>query len=281
MPGFQDLLTTGASFVSRALTPLASPIMTRLASSGLLPGGGRSSMLNSGGTNVNFVNGASGTSARDWKVKISVSPNSGIFYHADSGVLDPLRQTNGVVFPYTPQITVTYQANYAPQRFAHSNYSHFSYENSEVQQINLQAEFTAQNQQEASYVLACIYFFRAATKMFFANSPNSGSPPPLVFLDGYGDQYFKRVPCLVTAFSHTMPNDVDYIDTANTSRALATPAVDIGDGSFTDVQSVAATKIPTISSFQIALQPVYSKENLTKFNLQDFAQGKLVTGGFI
>lgn len=281
MPDFQDLLTTGASFVSRALTPIANPIMSRLASSGLLPGGGRSSMINSGGANVNFVNGASGTSARDWKVKISVSPSSGIFYHADSGVLDPLRRTNGVVFPYTPQITVAYQANYAPQKFAHSNYNHYSYENSEVQQINLQAEFTAQNQQEAAYVLACIYFFRSATKMFFARSPNSGSPPPLVFLDGYGDQYFKRVPCLVTAFSHTMPNDVDYIDTSNSTQPLSSPAVDIGDGSYTDVQSMSTTKIPTASTLQIALQPVYSKETLTQFNLQDFAQGRLVSGGFL
>lgn len=288
MLDFQNLISTaiapvaaGASMLTKAITPIASPIMSRLSASGLLPGGGRTS---SSFTSVNFIDGPTGTSVKNWKVKISVSPTSGIFYHANSGILDPLKSTNGVVFPYTPQITVAYQANYTPQRFTHSNYNHFSYENSEVQQIQISAEFTAQNQQEAAYVLACIYFFRAATKMFFGQdtgTARTGNPPPLVFLDGYGQQYFKRVPCLVTAFTHTMPADVDYIDSSSSSTALSTPAVDIGTGEAVYRQSNASTKIPTISTFQIALQPVYSKEELSQFNLEEFAQGRLVDRGFI
>lgn len=293
MFNFQDIVSTvaapvvaGANMVGRALGPITSPIMSRLNASGLLPGGGRVPIGTAQPTSVNFVDGSTGSSVRDWKVKITVSPNSGIFYHAGSGILDPLKD-RGVVFPYTPQITVTYQANYSAQRFTHSNYNHYSYDNSEVQQIQISAEFTAQNQQEAAYVLACIYFFRAATKMFFGTSANAGNPPPLVFLDGYGQQYFRRVPCLVTAFTHTMPADVDYIDAYRASSVLNSGSnMDPGliDGSSYDQsysQSNSSTKVPTTSTFQIALQPVYSKETLSQFNLQEFAQGRLVDRGFL
>jgi hypothetical protein len=293
MFNFQDIVSTvaapvvaGANMVGRALGPIANPIMSRLAASGLVPGGGVAAGGLTRPTSVQFVQGGTGASVRDWKVKITVSPSSGIFYQSGSGILDPLRD-RGVVFPYTPQITVTYQANYSPQRFTHSNYNHYSYDNSEIQQIQISAEFTAQNQQEAAYVLACIYFFRAATKMFFGASANAGNPPPLVFLDGYGEYYFKRVPCLVTAFTHTMPADVDYIDAYRASSTLSSGSnMDPGliDGSSYDQsysQSNSGTKVPTTSTFQVGLQPVYSKETLSKFNLQEFSQGKLISGGLL
>jgi len=64
-----------------------------------------------------------------------------------------------------------------------------------------------------------LYFFRAATKMFYGNSGTyQGAPPPIVYLDGYGAHYLPHVPCLLTQFSHTMPNDVDYIETKVTSK---------------------------------------------------------------
>lgn len=272
-----------------------SPVMNRLKASGLAPFIG----LASGGaqnanTNVMFKSAQGSTT--DWKVRISVAPESGIFYNSgDAGIMAPLRESNGVIFPYTPNISVSYQANYYPQRFTHSNYNHMAYENSEVQVINISAEFTAQNAKEASYVLASIYFFRAATKMFFgaSNGPLAGNPPPLVFLDGYGEHYFKKIPCVVTAFTHTMPQDVDYISAFGNYYKEAkgfdpsTGAGEFGNDALAKNVSPgtysggSVTKIPTISTFQISLQPVYSKLNLTEFNLNDFAQGKLINKGFL
>jgi len=296
---FSDVARSSVGQIAnKVVSTIANPVVSRLMNSGLLPGGGRQQARTMAGPSVSFVEGSTGNGIRDWKVKISVSPNSGIFYQSGSGLLDPLRETNGVVFPYTPQITVSYQANYIPQKFTHSNYNHYAYENSEVQQITITAEFTAQNQDEANYVLACIYFFRAATKMFFAESPNSGNPPPLVFLNGYGNNYFKNVPCLVTAFSHTMPAEVDYIEAGvqSGSRDFGVDPRDSGDASVAEyiynsnqsysARSAAgggagATRIPTISTLQISLQPVYSKSTLAQFNLEDFAQGNLVDKGLI
>lgn len=288
MPYFQDIVSTvaapvvaGVNMLSKAINPASNPVLQRLMTSGLVPGA-KSGSRNSG-PSVNWVDGSTGQSLRDWKVRLTIKDNSIFNLGAGQGVLDPLVNLQGVVFPYTPQITVSNQANYHPQKFTHSNYAHFAYDNSEVQQIQIQAEFTAQNREEASYVLACIYFFRAATKMFFGESQYAGNPPPLVFLNGYGEKYFKDVPCLIVNFSHTMPSDVDYIDAATSERQrLASAEVDVGSGESIDYQNISQfTKVPTISSFNIGLQPVYSKTTLTKFNLQQFAQGKLVDRGFI
>lgn len=261
----QDVVSTVAAPIAagaKVLSPLLDPITNRLQQSGLL-GGGRSRKAQVTGTEVVFRD-SQGQLERDWKVKIGVSDVSGIFYHeSDSGILAPLSETRGVIFPYTPEITVTYQSNYSPQKFTHSNYAQYSYDQSEVQAIQISGDFTAQNKYEANYVLACIYFFRSATKMFFGSGKNIGNPPPLVFLNGYGRHYFPNVPCVITTFSHSMPGEVDYIDTG------------IVDG------SSEYTKIPTASKITVTLQPVYSKRKISEFNLQDFSQGRLVDRGFL
>lgn len=285
----QDVVSTvaapvvaGASIVGKTLmsSPLTNPIVSRLQLSGLLPRFG--STGSQGPATVRFIDSQSGLQQKDWKVRIYLSESSGIFYHGSNGILDPLKETHGVIFPYTPTITVNYAANYATNKFVHSNYAHYTYENSEVQNIQISADFTAQSEAQAAYVLACIYFFRASTKMFFGSGPLAGNPPPLVFLSGYGDFYFDRVPCIVTQFQHTMPNDVDYIEARTSVKTGQRYTVKQGDDEVeVDQQNSGVTRIPVVSTLQVGLQPVYSKESLTKFNLDEFAQGKLVRRGFL
>lgn len=274
-PSFGSTLKSVAGSV---ISTLANPIMSRLTSSGLLPGG-MSRMPNMPGTSIRFLNNSQSGSSIDWKVRISVSPSSGLFYMAGGELLAPLANRengfHGVIFPYTPQISTTYIANYHPMRFTHSNYTHYAYENSEVQAINITADFTAQNKLEAQYVLACIYFFRAATKMFFGQSRNTGNPPPLVYLDGYGEKYFNQVPCLVSNFTHNMPSDVDYIETSGTGAG--SPNI-FGDDEYS---SGSTTRVPTVSQIQLTLLPTYSKETVAQFDLDQFAQGQLVNRGFL
>lgn len=288
MPDLQDIISTvaapvlaGVNMASRALTSVINPVNNRLASSGLL---GIASRAIS--PNIRFFDNQ--PTAENWKVRIRVAQNSPILYNVGTGLLDVLRNTGGVVLPYTPSISTTYQALYTAQRFTHSNYVHQSYDNSEVQTIQINADFTAQNQAEADYVLACIYFFRAATKMFFGKGTLAGNPPPIVFLNGYGQHYFPDVPCVVMGFTHTMPNDVDYIE-AGGKGYFANPVNEASLGELginTDLPQHRAsyfnrTRIPTISTFQIQLQPVYSKQALTEFDLNDFAQGKLTQQRFL
>ena len=157
--------------------------------------------------------------AADWRVRISLAQNSTYLYNAPSnrngtggpGILAPLRPTNGVIFPYTPSIETSYVADYAKTNLIHSNYKGQFYNGSSVSDIIIRGTFTAQDTKEAEYLLAVIHFFRSVTKMFYGQDPQAGTPPPLVYLSGFGQYQFNNHPCVVTNFSYNLPSDVDYI----------------------------------------------------------------------
>lgn len=208
----------------------------------------------------------------DWRIKVSLSNSSNIFYLAnnqgtDPAILKPLVATNGVVFPITPSLQISHTAKYSSSTLTHSNYAMQFYEGSEAGSIMLNGEFPIQTIEEGQYLLAAIYFFRAATKMFWGNEKLAGTPPPMVFLSGYGDYYFPYVPCVVTNFMHTMPDSVDYID--------------IPINSVDGKMYAGSTRLPLQSTLQVTLQPIYSRASLTKFSLSDFATGNMITGGFM
>jgi hypothetical protein len=82
----------------------------------------------------------------DWRVRLRLAPNAQYLYKSDQpGILQPLAVTDGVVFPYTPQITTAYKATYSPYDLTHSNYRGFFYQSSQVDDIQLNATFTAQD----------------------------------------------------------------------------------------------------------------------------------------
>lgn len=266
--GEQSQVTnSGTSLLDSALN-IVDPSGIRKSIAGIFSGGGLQKSIGQVGWNL-----GANAKEQDWRLRVSLADSADYFYASgNKGVMAPLFKgstgQNGVIFPYTPQVQVQYTARYANQKLTHSNYDAYFYEGSEVQAINITGDFTVQNLKEGQYLLACIYFFRAASKMWFGQGSTNhlGNPPPLVFLDGYGTHYFPHVPCVVTSFSHTMPQEVDYLEI---------PAVPGASG---------ATRMPTTSQITITLQPVYSRKTLhDKFNLDDFAAGKLIkgNGGFI
>lgn len=265
---------------------VTDPSMARLQVAGLEPGGRRRLNAKADPT-VDFAigdpNGTSIPIEQDWRVRISISDQSKIFYHdSNSGIMSPLASTNGVIFPYTPGITLNYSAGYSSQKPTHSIYPSFFYESSEVQAIQITGDFTVQNISEGRYLLACIYFFRSVTKMFYGASSNAGNPPPLVFLDGFGSHYFPHVPVIVTSFQHVMSADVDFIEVpsvAKTSPEYSDQPM-FAEGNESG-GSPKTTRLPTVSQIQVGLQPVYSRNSVSGFSLDEFARGNLLKQGFI
>jgi hypothetical protein len=251
-----------------------------------------------------FFGSAQPESDNDWRVRISVNPNSKILYWDSGasasvqGLVSPLKSTNGFIFPYVPQVTITHSANYTTVPLTHTNYAQYFYESSAVSAINISGDFTVQNIEEAKYFLAGLYFFRACTKMFFGQSQEyQGSPPPIVYLDGYGQHYLPHVPCVVTSFSHTMPSDVDYLEVVTpqstsqgqtiqtTTGALGTiklPEVRgtnaTSNGAITQTVNNAFNRVPTISTFNLILQPIISRRQSIDFDYKEFARGGLIAG---
>lgn len=286
-----DSITTGVSgFVKDAVSKVGNvldPSNARLSVAGLLQGG-RKKTQKTPETRVGFSianpNGTPIPLEKDWRVTVKLPPKSQLFYNSsDAGILAPLKSTNGVVFPYTPSITLSYSASYGQLKTTHSNHPAYYYEGSEVQAIQISGDFTVQNQQEGQYLLACIYFFRACTKMFYGSGQLAGNPPIIVYLNGYGANMLPNIPCVVTSFQQVMTGDVDYLEIPDLETAInpETGQAYYPDGVPDSQGKGRTTRVPVACQLQIGLQPVYSRKRLAEFDLEKFAAGKLIDKGFL
>jgi hypothetical protein len=244
----------------------------------------------------------------DWRVRLSLAPESKYLYNAPDaqGILQPLAATDGVIFPYTPNIQVQYAAHYTPTDLTHSNYKIFQYTNSSIDSISITCDFTAQDTSEANYLLAVIHFFRTVTKMFYGQdkSPKAGTPPPLCYLSGLGQFQFDAHPLAVTGFTYSLPTDVDYIRASATTTAAgvnkspanvpintASPAggrmQGINPGGVkppprfqtTPAGTIEPTYVPTKMQIQISAVPIISRNDISNnFSLKKYATGELLLG---
>jgi len=247
---------------------------------------------------------------QDWRVRLSLSPGATYLYKASlPGILAPLQATDGVIFPYTPAISVQYTAGYDPTELTHSNYKFFTYKGSAVDNVTIGCDFTAQDTFEAQYVLAVIHFFKSITKMFYGQdqNPTNGTPPPLCYLTGLGAFQFDTHPLVVTAFTYTLPTDVDYIQAGSNfapagvntagsqskqdpfadaqSRRLASNALNPGatvpspNWQTTNVGTKDATYVPTKISISISAFPIITRNDISNtFSLREYATGALLRG---
>lgn len=152
--------------------------------------------------------GGGGASENDWRVRLSI-PNWQSF--KNSPVLKPLKEAGGLIFPYTPMISIKSGATYNKEPVIHTNYSFNAYKTSEPGSIEITAPMNVEDADQALYWIAAVHYLRSVTKMFAGNDPKAGNPPPIVFLNGYGQYVFKNVPVVITNFSTTLPQDCDYI----------------------------------------------------------------------
>lgn len=189
----------------------------------------------------------------DYRVKI----NTDFAVFGDNSYFELLKNTNGVVFPYTPTISITHKANYtASEGIVHSNFPFQSYKNSQVEDITIQADFTVQNNQEGLYWLAVMNFFRTATKMFYGASTPQGYPPVVCYLSGYGNMVLPDVPVIIKSFQTDFKDSVQYIEVASYDQKIQF--------------------VPTVSTVSVTVSPIYNRELARKFDLNKFAQGGLL-----
>jgi hypothetical protein len=230
--------------------------------------------LNFAGANIPGFSDVAATVFRDGdiRVRLSMSPSSGNYLYKDAKnkLLEPLLDTDGVLFPYTPTVSVSHSAQYAGAHPTHSNYIQHSYNASSVDTINIDGYFTATNADEARYVFAVLHFFRSAYKMFYGADQLRGTPPPVLRLSGYGPFNYNSIPVVITNFTEIMPADRDYIEVPLASSP----------------DSATKTMIPSYMNMTISLLPIYSKNQIGNFSLDKFSKGALIGspgkgGGFI
>ena len=93
------------------------------------------------------------------------------------GLLNPLTQDGGVVFPLTPTIQMSHSANYGTYDVAGSIYQQNYYMNTPNPPMSVTALFPANTEEEARYAAAAIHFFRTCTKSDFGSQagPTAGT----------------------------------------------------------------------------------------------------------
>jgi len=188
--------------------------------------------------------------ADDWRVRINC--NFGLFGDAFSR----LESTNGVVWPYTPKVSVTSKANYTVVDPVHNNYPFNGYKNSQIEDITISGEFSCETEMDGNYWIQATHFFKTATKMFFGGSTYAGNPPVVCQLSGYGPGVFNSIPVIIKSFTIDLPDDVNYIKCSS--------------------QFPSDTWVPVLSTIQVTVTPIYNRQLLRKFSLQDYASGNAV-----
>jgi hypothetical protein len=192
-------------------------------------------------------------SSSDQRVKLSPKPSQRSIL---SGVLEPLAETGGLVFPYTPTIQLQGNTNYNTLEPVQSNVDYQIYQNTPNMDITISGVFTAQNETEAKYLLACAHFLRVFTKMHFGvNDENAGLPPPQLMLDGYGTYMFNGLSVILRNYSMDLTDNVDYV-TVNSANGTS--------------------KVPTLTTLNIMVTVQQTPSRAKQFNWDSFATGELM-----
>jgi len=253
--------------------------------------------------------------ANDWRVRLSLANWSSF---KSSPVLKPLKDAGGLIFPYTPTINISSGAQYQPINTIHSNYTFQAFQNSDPGEISINAPMFVEDPSQGLYWIAMVHYLRSLTKMFAGNDPKAGNPPPVVFLNGYGNYVFKNVPVIVKSMSVSLTNECDYIgvdvvgSAAGSIEGVAQSVGGLADtlggiipglsglsstvssiaGGLGQVAALAGTfglggttsggvaHVPTKSTFIIKLQPIYSRNSARNFSLDRFVTGGYLNNGF-
>jgi len=253
--------------------------------------------------------------SNDWRVRLSLANWTSF---KSSPVLQPLKDAGGLIFPYTPEINIASSAKYTSVPTTHTNYTFQAFQNSDPGEISISAPMNVEDATQGLYWIAAVHYLRSLTKMFTGSDPKAGNPPPIVFLNGYGNYVFKNVPVVVTSFSTTLSKECDYIgvnvvgsaagqiqgvadsvsgiagalggaipDLGGITSTVSNLAGGIGNvagllGSFGigGTTSGGVSHVPTKSTFTVKLRPIYSRNSARNFSLDRFVQGGYLNNSF-
>lgn len=166
----------------------------------------------------------------------------------------------GIYFPVTPTIRQDSKANWVAANPQQSNYAVYSYNHSEVGTISVSGKFPVQTANEAYYWLSTVNALRALTKMRTGKDQVPGAPPPVCRFYAYGSSVYENVPVAIGDFSIELPENVDYISSADLTSSF---------------------KAPALSTITVNLIPVYSRRQMAAFSVGGMLNGSLNGQGYL
>lgn len=206
---------------------------------------------------VNMIDINGNKLGKDLRVRIMVPSNYLTAYTTGSADELGVRNLHGIVFPYTPTISVEYKADYTSQQPLHSNFPINFYQKSSVGSISISGKFSVENAKDAAVYIATTHLLKALTRMKSGGTTgdhDSGSPPPVCRLFAHGTWMFNNVPVAITSFRVDLPDNVDYFTMKDTNQ-------------------YEMTSVPTMSTIALTLLPMYSRNEMLDFNVTDYING--------
>ena len=207
----------------------------------------------------------------DWRARLRPK-NGGVeqFYNKTgmeglNHLLKPLEESGGLVWQYTPVIFLSGSAEYNETMMQGMNYPINTFISSRPPDIPITADFSANNIEEARYLLAIMTFLKICTKASFGDDAvargRPGVPPPVLLFEYLGDHGFNKVPVVVTNWSMQLPDNVDYVPVQVNNQV---------------------TYVPTLTNIMINLKPQYTPHKLRRrFSLEAITSGAAYKDGFI
>jgi hypothetical protein len=217
-------------------------------------------------------NPTSGASTNDMRIRLrAMRGQEDVIYGASSTnnllsmlhpVSAPTGGTDGLLFPYTPSISVNQEVDYRDiGSMTHTIGDILSYNHTPSVKLDVTATFTVQNQREGMYALAALHFLRTVSKMYFgeidAKNGLAGLPPPILIFTGYGDFMFNNLPVIVKSHSYSLDKSMNMI-------TITTP-----EG--------GTASLPSMFDITISLQVQQTPTAMrTVFSLDSFRTGELM-----
>lgn len=201
----------------------------------------------------------------DFRVRITV-PESYLTAYTSGGRSNQLSTLKGIIFPYTPSISLDHSANYTNQSPMHSNFTFYSYRNSQVGAISISGRFSVENDDDAQMYLSTVHLLKSLTKMRVNMDVDAGAPPPVCRLFAYGDYMLNNVPVVVSSFKQEFPTDVDYYR--------------MDSNGF--LNTFGQNFVPVLSNLSLTLLPMYSRAEQARFGVDSYLNNPaLRRGGFL
>ena len=132
-----------------------------------------------------------------------------------SGILRELfGNTNGLVFPYTPTISEDVSVAYNSVDLPHTNLTPKAHSNTSPPNITIKSSWTCEDEDNAKRMYGALLFVKSLSLANFgkmSKEEDKGLPPPILYLNGWGDLY-TNVPVVITNYSYSLPDNIHYVN---------------------------------------------------------------------
>jgi hypothetical protein len=207
---------------------------------------------------------------------------------------NPVGTLKELKFQYTPQIEYSNDVKYDAYSLTHTNYQPYAYSRTENPTIGLTCKFSAHTKEHFNHCEYAIRFLRTYTKMNYGRTDNQrGQSPRILRFFAHGSPIFNQVPVVISKFSMTFPDDIDYVKgTFSPDNKLVDTTRDVKNPT-TSVPPAGADGVPTMTENNEFYLPVFFTINIgllmqpniykavNEFNLEDFSKGILSSKGYI